>query len=76
MKNYIVSDPDILNGTPVIRGTRIPVEKIKHLLEDGFNLEGIQKLYPHIKLSLIKEVMNELFKQLDSKKHKHNASIS
>jgi uncharacterized protein (DUF433 family) len=35
MNERIISDPSILSGTPVFRGTRIPVEHIAELLRKG-----------------------------------------
>lgn len=37
---------DVLDGKPVIRGTRIAVEFIVDLLADGWNEETILKEYP------------------------------
>lgn len=48
MKRYIVSNPDILGGKPVISGTRIPVEQILFLLREGFTVEAIQEEYPQL----------------------------
>lgn len=69
MGKYIVSDPEILGGVPVIKGTRIPVEKIKILLEDNFTLVGIQKLYPHVHMKTLKGVMSDLFDHVEIRKH-------
>lgn len=44
----IVSDPNICNGKPCIKGTRIPVHIILDLLAAGKNFEGIKKAYPNI----------------------------
>ncbi len=33
LKDYIVSDPQIMMGKPVIRGTRLTVEQIRAALE-------------------------------------------
>ena len=33
--NIIVKDPDILGGTPVFRGTRVPVQALFDSLESG-----------------------------------------
>ena len=38
MRKYIISDPDILGGTPVIKGTRVPIGRILFLLKDGYTL--------------------------------------
>ena len=45
LKKYISSDPEILGGTPVISGTRIPVERILELIKQGSNLEVLAQEY-------------------------------
>jgi uncharacterized protein (DUF433 family) len=44
--NMIVSDPEIMRGTPVYRGTRIPVELIADMLNQGAKPEEILDGYP------------------------------
>lgn len=41
----IISDPDILGGTYVIRGTRISANRIASLFLRGFSHEEIQRCY-------------------------------
>jgi uncharacterized protein (DUF433 family) len=45
-RNLIVCDPEIMRGTPVYRGTRIPVELIADMLRQGANCEEILEGYP------------------------------
>ena len=45
-ENMVVSDPEIMRGTPVYRGTRIPVELIADMLSQGANPEEILEGYP------------------------------
>lgn len=45
----IVSDPKIMMGKPVIRGTRITVELILRLLGRGHTVEVIVDAYPNLK---------------------------
>ncbi|MGB2667464.1 MAG: DUF433 domain-containing protein [Candidatus Acidiferrum sp.] len=45
-QNMIVSDPEIMRGTPVYRGTRIPVELIADMLTQGAKPEEILEGYP------------------------------
>jgi uncharacterized protein (DUF433 family) len=45
-ENMIVSDPEIMRGTPVYRGTRIPVELIADMLIQGAKPEEILEGYP------------------------------
>ena len=45
-ENMIVTDPEIMRGIPVYRGTRIPVELIADMLSQGANTEEILEGYP------------------------------
>ncbi len=45
LKKYISRDKDILGGTPVISGTRIPIERIYELIKQGEPLEKLQADY-------------------------------
>ena len=59
MKKYIISDPNILGGKPVIAGTRIPVDQILFLLNDDYPIEAIHELYPHVSVEAIKGAVEE-----------------
>lgn len=45
---HIAIDPDILGGTPVIRGTRISVHAVLGRLDGGDSLDDLLADYPHI----------------------------
>jgi len=47
-KERIASDPDIMLGKPVIRGTRITVELILRKLSEGMAIEELLEAYPHL----------------------------
>ncbi len=49
-QRMIVSDPDVMKGTPVYRGTRIPVHAIAGMLAQGATLEEILEGYPALSL--------------------------
>ena len=44
----IVSDPDIMRGLPVYRGTRIPVRLVADMLSQGATPEEILEGYPSL----------------------------
>lgn len=44
----IVSDPNIMLGKPIIKGTRIPVELILRKLSEGITVEELLEAYPHL----------------------------
>ncbi len=50
MENRITFNPKILQGKPIIKGTRISVEFILELLASGMTPEDIAKEYPRLKL--------------------------
>ena len=45
LRKYVEINPQILGGTPVITGTRIPVERIYQLIKQGHSVETLQKEY-------------------------------
>lgn len=47
-RDRITSDPDILLGKPVVKGTRISVELILGWLANGWSFDNIVEAYPHI----------------------------
>lgn len=60
MKKYIISDPEILGGTPVIRGTRIPVDRILFLFKQGYTIDEIHHEYDHVDVKTLEKVLDEL----------------
>ena len=45
-EGLIISDPDILNGKPIVKGTRISVGLILQCLASGMSKEDILRGYP------------------------------
>ena len=66
MDKYIVSNPNILGGKPVIKGTRIPVDQILFLLKDGFTIQAIHELYPHVSEKAIEGTIDEAVQVLNN----------
>ena len=69
MGNYIISDPEILGGTPVIKGTRVSIGRILFLLKDGYTLEAIHEDYPHIDIKTLSAAIDEVIEDLNSNLH-------
>jgi uncharacterized protein (DUF433 family) len=46
IQEMVVSDPEIMRGTPVFKGTRIPVDLVADMLAQGATAEEILEGYP------------------------------
>lgn len=47
-ENNIESNPDILYGKPVIKGTRIPVDLLLEKMSNGQNFQEILQSFPDL----------------------------
>ena len=47
-REHIHSDPGILGGKPVVKGTRISVELVLEYLADGCSIADVVATYPHL----------------------------
>jgi len=47
-EDRIESNPGVMLGKPVIKGTRITVELILRKVADGFSFEEILQMYSHL----------------------------
>jgi uncharacterized protein (DUF433 family) len=47
-RQMVVEDPEILQGTPVIRGTRIPVYDVASLVDSETPIAELSELYPRL----------------------------
>ena len=48
LKDIIVTDPEVLSGQPVFKGTRVPVETLFDHLEAGVPLEEFLEDFPTV----------------------------
>jgi len=46
IEGMVISDPEIMRGTPVFKGTRIPVDLVADMLAQGATAEEILEGYP------------------------------
>ncbi len=69
MEKYIVSNPQIMSGRPVIKGTRVPISRIIFLLKEGYTLEAIHEEYPHIDIPILSGAIDEAITILNQTLH-------
>lgn len=55
-KNYIHSDPDVLLGKPVVKGTRLSVEFILELFAQGWEEQQVIENYPTLSKDSVRAV--------------------
>jgi uncharacterized protein (DUF433 family) len=55
--SLITRDPKILNGTPVFKGTRVPVKALFDYLSDGLSLEYFLETFPSVNRELATQVL-------------------
>lgn len=48
LESVVRSDPDVLGGTPVFAGTRVPVKNLVHYLAAGDSLERFLDHFPSV----------------------------
>ena len=55
-RDYIHSDPDVLLGKPVVRGTRLAVDFILRLFASGWTEEQVLASYPTLSQNALRAV--------------------
>lgn len=55
-KDFIHSDPQIMTGKPIIKGTRLSVDFILRLFAAGWSAEQVIESYPTITAEAIKAI--------------------
>ena len=53
----VTVDPDILGGTPVFRGTRVPVKTLFEYLENNYTLDEFLECFPSVTRDLARRVL-------------------
>ena len=57
--SVIVKNPNILSGTPVFRGTRVPLQLLFDSLERGHTLEEFVEGYPTVSRKMAVAALEE-----------------
>ena len=55
--DLITVDPNILGGTPVFRGTRVPVKTLFEYLENNYSLDQFIECFPSVTREMARRVL-------------------
>jgi uncharacterized protein (DUF433 family) len=73
LKGIVHSDPEIMGGTPVFSGTRVPLQNLIDALEGGDSIEDFLEGFPSVKRSQVIAVIEAgLLKILETAGHSHS----
>lgn len=59
MQDAITRDAEVMHGTPVFRGTRVPVETLFEYLEHGDSLDDFLEGFPTVSREMAVQVLEE-----------------
>jgi uncharacterized protein (DUF433 family) len=59
MERAIVADPDVMNGTPCFRGTRVPSKNLIDYLEGGHSLGEFLDQFPSVTRDMAVQALEE-----------------
>jgi uncharacterized protein (DUF433 family) len=55
--DLISIDPEILGGTPVFKGTRVPVKSLFDYLEDNYTLDEFLECFPTVTREMTRQIL-------------------
>ena len=55
--DLITVDPDVLGGTPVFKGTRVPVKTLFDYLENNYSLEEFVDCFPSVTKEMARQIL-------------------
>lgn len=58
-QSLIMVDPEVLGGTPVFKGTRVPVATLFDYLEDNYSLEEFLEYFPTVSREVVTRVLEQ-----------------
>ena len=59
MVSVVTSNPNLLGGTPVFAGTRVPVESLFDYLKRGRSIDYFLKQFPSVKREQVDELLDD-----------------
>jgi uncharacterized protein (DUF433 family) len=73
LKGIIHADPEIMGGTPVFAGTRVPLQNLIDALEGGDSIDDFMEGFPAVKRSQVIAVIEAgQLKMLETVGHAHS----
>jgi uncharacterized protein (DUF433 family) len=63
-KKIISCDPDVMSGTPVFAGTRVPVQTLLDYIEGGDSIEVFLDGFPTVKREQVIAFLDEATKRM------------
>ena len=63
MSNVIQVDPEVMGGTPVFQGTRVPVQTLFDYIEGEETIDEFLEDFPSVKKDQVIQLLEELKKQ-------------
>jgi len=70
---YIISDPEILGGTPAFRGTRVPFSFLMEYIEKGHTIEQFISDYPSVSIELATKALEEASLVVENYAYAHSS---
>lgn len=58
-QSLIMVDPEVLGGTPVFKGTRVPIATLFDYLEDNYSLEEFLEYFPTVSREVVTRVLEQ-----------------
>jgi uncharacterized protein (DUF433 family) len=71
MSDMITVDPDILGGTPLFKGPRVPVKTLFEYLGDGLSLDYFVETFPSVTREQAGAVLKLGLQRIDDELHAH-----
>lgn len=60
MSSVIISNPEIMHGTPCFAGTRVPVKSLFDHLQAGYTVDGFLEQFPSVQKQQVEALLKEL----------------
>jgi uncharacterized protein (DUF433 family) len=72
----IVADPEVMVGKPVVRGTRIPVERVLAHLAHNPDLTDLFAAYPELTVDDVKAVLRYAHATVEAKRKRAGRRVA